>query len=81
MEINSIVKMFLRSINRYSVKYLTYIGDGDSKTFGGILKAEPYGKEHPVIKKECVGHVEKRIGTRLRNAKKTIKELEEKEAN
>ncbi|XP_014472349.1 PREDICTED: uncharacterized protein LOC106743225 isoform X2 [Dinoponera quadriceps] len=73
MEIDAIIAMFLRSIEKHGVKYLTYVGDGDSKTFNGILKAEPYGNDSPVIKKECVGHVEKRMGTRLRNVKKNNK--------
>ncbi|XP_071575445.1 uncharacterized protein [Temnothorax nylanderi] len=72
MEINAIVQMFLRSVEKHGVKYLTYVGDGDSKTFNGILNAEPYG-DTLVTKKECVGHVEKRMGTRLRNVKKRNK--------
>jgi len=36
------------------------------------LNAEPY-KDLLVTKKECVGHVEKRMGTRLRNVKKNNK--------
>ena len=31
MEADSIVEMFLRSIVKFGVKYLNYIGDGDSK--------------------------------------------------
>lgn len=69
MEISDITQMFLRSIEKYGVKYVTYIGDGDSKTYKGILDAKPYG-DTVVIKKECVGHVEKRMGTRLRAVKK-----------
>lgn len=68
MEIDAVVEMFYRSVNK-QVRYTTYIGDGDSKTFKGNLKAESYGKDVVVVKKECVGHVEKRMGTRLRNAK------------
>nr|XP_012148628.1 PREDICTED: uncharacterized protein LOC105663565 [Megachile rotundata] len=73
IEIDAVVEMFLRSLKRHDVKYTTYIGDGDTKTFNGILKYEPYGKNVVVNKKECVGHVEKRMGARLRNAKKTNK--------
>lgn len=73
MEIDAVVKMVSRSVNKHQVRYTTYIGDGDSKTFKGILKAEPYGKD--VVKKECVGLVEKRMGTRLRNAKKSNKAI------
>ena len=34
------------------------------------MKADPYGPEKPVIKGECVGHVQKRVGSRLRIFKK-----------
>ncbi|KYQ47031.1 hypothetical protein ALC60_13943 [Trachymyrmex zeteki] len=54
----------------FGVKYSNYIGDGDSKTFLGILKVNPYGDECPVIKNECVEHVQKRMGIRLWNIKK-----------
>jgi len=73
MEVDSIVEMFLRSDGKFGVKYTNYIGDGDSKTFVGILKVSPYGDECPVTKNECVGHVQKRMGTRLRNIKKVKK--------
>ncbi|KAJ8951747.1 hypothetical protein NQ318_012598 [Aromia moschata] len=41
------------------VKYAQYIGDGDSKTFKAILDLDPYNNDPKVMKKECVGHVEK----------------------
>ena len=50
---------------------MKYVCDGDSKTFKGIITSNRY--EDVVTKKECVGHVEKRMGTRLRNAKKANK--------
>lgn len=64
--------MFFRSLDKHGEKYLTYVGDGDSKTFNRILSAKPYG-ETLVSKKECVGHVEKSMGMRLRNAKQSNK--------
>jgi len=73
MEVDSIVEMFLRSEEKHGVKYTDYIGDGDSKTFTGLLKVNPYGEDFPIIKNECVGHVEKRMGTQLRNIKKKEK--------
>lgn len=73
MEVDSIVEMFLRSYEKFGVKYTNYIGDGDSKTFTGILKMNPYGDDCPVTKNECVGHVQKRMGTRLRNKRKQEK--------
>lgn len=69
MEVDSIVQMFQQSEQKYKVKYKNYIGDGDSKTYTGILNAAPYG-ETLVDKKECIGHVQKRMGTRLRDVKK-----------
>ena len=75
MEVSSIIEMFKRSIVKHGLRYVNYIGDGDSKTYSGILKAKPYGENFVVNKKECVGHVQKRMGTRLRDlVKKTVEE-------
>ncbi|XP_012235069.2 uncharacterized protein [Linepithema humile] len=74
MEVDAIVEMFCRSEELHGVKYSNYVGDGDSKTFKGILDCEPYDN-FTVCKKECVGHVQKRMGTRLRNLKKNSKGL------
>ena len=52
------------------VRYMIYIGDGDSKAFPTIQKAEPYGPNKIPTKGECFGHVQKRVGTRLRKFKK-----------
>lgn len=69
MEVDGIVEMFRRSESSYGVKYKNYIGDGDSKVFKAVCEAKPYGEDFEVSKKECVGHVQKRMGTRLRNIK------------
>ncbi|XP_074114231.1 uncharacterized protein LOC141537255 [Cotesia typhae] len=70
MEVDAIVEMFYRSNENHGVKYANYIGDGDTKTFKGILDMDPYDGNPFVQKKECVGHVQKRMGARLRKAKK-----------
>ncbi|GFX93154.1 uncharacterized protein TNCV_4760331 [Trichonephila clavipes] len=44
-------------------------GDGDSKTFLSITEKEPYGDSVPIEKIECVGHVQKQMGSRLRKLK------------
>ncbi|OWR50850.1 hypothetical protein KGM_202497 [Danaus plexippus plexippus] len=46
MEVDSIVEMFSRSIEKFGVMYSNYIGDGDTKTFLGILnnKLPRHGK-------------------------------------
>ncbi|XP_066599643.1 uncharacterized protein [Prorops nasuta] len=67
MEVDSIIEMFMRSTEKFRVKYTNYIGDGDSKTFADILKINPYGDDCPVTKNECMEHVEKRMDSLLRN--------------
>lgn len=73
MEVDSVKEMFRRSLEIHQVRYAKYIGDGDTKTFKALLDDKPYGEDLTVEKKECVGHVEKRMGSRLRNLKKTNK--------
>ncbi|GFV66863.1 hypothetical protein TNCV_4258381 [Trichonephila clavipes] len=63
------VRIFQRSLSHRSVRYTSYIGDGDSKTFSSITASNPYGEDITVSKIECVGHVQKRMGTRLRKLK------------
>lgn len=66
MEVEAIVAMFKRSVTNFGVRFRNYIGDGDSKTYTGIVNSKPYGENFLVNKKECIGHVQKRMGTRLR---------------
>lgn len=75
MEVDAMCEMFSRSVERYGVKYVNYIGDGDSKTYSGIINLKPYGDNVIINKKECVGHVQKRMGSRLRECKKKNKHL------
>lgn len=64
--------MFSRSEKEFSVKYTNYIDDNDSKTFEAI-DLQPYSENQTVRKIECVAHVEKRMGTRLKNIKEKEK--------
>lgn len=73
MEVDAMKEMFSSSEKKFGVKYGNYIGDGDSKTFKAIQDLEPYGDELPVVKSECIGHVEERMGSRLRNVRKEKK--------
>ena len=58
-------KMFYRSERLHNLRYTFYIGDGDTKSFDEISKSDSY-PGHKIIKEECVGHVQKRVGARLR---------------
>ena len=72
MESLGAVAIFQRSVENYNLRYTEYIGDGDSSSFQEVELAKPYG--HIGIKKlECVGHVQKRVGTRCRNLRKSLK--------
>ncbi|GFW19194.1 uncharacterized protein TNCV_255211 [Trichonephila clavipes] len=53
----------------YNVRYTKYLGDGDSKAFTSIVENKVYGDHCSVEKLECIGHVMKRMGTRLRRLK------------
>jgi len=44
-EVSSITEMFLKSEEKYGVKYGNYIGDGDLKTFKAILDVNPYSDD------------------------------------
>ncbi|GFX42846.1 uncharacterized protein TNCV_5072101 [Trichonephila clavipes] len=61
-----------RSETSRKAYYTQYLGDEDSKGFLTIKEAKVYG-DIEVEKLECVGHVQKRMGTRLRNILKTNK--------
>ena len=73
METAGVVAIFSRSVNRYAVKYMNYLGDGDSKGFLTVKELNVYGNDTVINKLECVGHVQKRMGTRLRKFKKDMK--------
>jgi hypothetical protein len=52
------------------------LGDGDSSTHNNIVESKPYGDDCIPRKLECIGHVQKRVGSRLRklkNSKKGVK--------
>jgi hypothetical protein len=66
MEAAGAVVLFQRSERLYDLRYKYFIGDGDSKGYAKVVAAQPYGPTFNILKKECVGHVQKRMGTRLR---------------
>ena len=72
MEPSGATRIFSRSVQNRKLRYTKYLGDGDSK---GYEVVKSIYKEKEINKLECVGHVQKRVGTRLRNLKKTTKGL------
>ena len=71
METAAVRSLWARSEAARDLRYTTYIGDGDSKGYNAVVDDKPYG-EVPVIKEECVGHVQKRLGKGLRDLKQRL---------
>lgn len=64
MECAGAVKIFGRSVETHQLMYTSYIGDGDTKAYISVRDSQPYKKA--IEKRECVGHVQKQMGTRRR---------------
>ncbi|GFX00522.1 uncharacterized protein TNCV_2235291 [Trichonephila clavipes] len=65
MEVDGMKEIFERLVPQRNTKYIKYIGDGDTKTFPELQRTAPYSIE----KVECVCHIQKRMGARLRKLK------------
>ena len=63
--------MWLRSVKKNNLRYTTILSDGDAKTYNHLCERAPYGPKVPIVKKECVNHVQKRLRTGLRNLTKS----------
>ena len=72
MEVDGVLDMFKRSVEKKDLRYLSFIGDGDSSTFKTVSEAKPYGSDVVVEKKECVGHIQNHMGTRLHKLKSSF---------
>lgn len=72
MEVEGVSKVFEGSLRTYNVRYKHYLGDGDSRAFKAVSKKQLYDSEFAIMKLECIGHVQKQMGTRLRALKKKI---------
>ncbi|GFU98287.1 uncharacterized protein TNCV_3005711 [Trichonephila clavipes] len=72
MEIVGASRIFLRSEKNRRLQYTQYYGDGDSKAF---MTVKDTNGLNGVTKFECIGHVQKRVGSRLRKLKTKNKGL------
>lgn len=79
MEAAAAIEMFLRSVEKHSLKYTIYVGDGDSSSFAKVKDAcaEKFGNSYNVVKEECLGHVQKRMGAGLLELKKDKRKLDD----
>ena len=64
--------IFSTSVESYGLRYVGYYGDGDSKSFQKVENIYP---GITVMKYECLGHYQKRVGNRLRKLRSKVKGL------
>ena len=74
MESNGILECFDSSVEKRQLRYLTYIGDGEIKSYPKCCCCRSV-PGYSIKKAECVGHVQKRVGKTLLNFKSSNKEL------
>lgn len=75
MEVQGALDIFRNSLTTYNVRYTKYLGDGDSKGYQAVQELKPYGEIVSIDKLECIGHIQKRMGIRLRKLKSGNKGL------
>ena len=78
MESESAVIVYKRSEEKRGLRYVGYLGDGDSSAFNSVVASKPYGNTCKIYKLECINHIAKRVGARLRNLVETFKKNKQK---
>ncbi|GFV78901.1 uncharacterized protein TNCV_4080011 [Trichonephila clavipes] len=61
-----VYRIFERPAQMRKLQYVQFYGDGDSKGFDAVKNV--YG-ENSVKKFECIGHTQKRVGSKLQKLK------------
>ena len=69
MEAEGAKRVFERSIKKHKLRYVEFLGDGDTKSYVNVKDTVI-----EIKKLECDGHYQKRVGTRLQNLEKKKKE-------
>ena len=65
-------RIWLRSVEKYNLRYPEMLSDGDSTACKALQDLQPYG-DIVLSKLECVNHAHKRMGTALRKLTKQEK--------
>lgn len=66
MEAEGACRLYERSLRKHGMRYISFVGYGDSKSYASVTKSELYGPGVFIPKEDCIGHVTKRMGTALR---------------
>ena len=61
--LNGVCTAVAKTNRKINLRYSHYIGYGDTESYKNVVKAKPYGDDLVPVKIECVGHVQKRLGT------------------
>ena len=72
VEDDELIKCLKVTEKNRKLRYINYLGDGDSKSFLEISKLDIYPQKQ-VRKLECVDHIQKWLGSRMRKLKSTKK--------
>ncbi len=59
MESAGAVILWGRSISKHKLRYTTFVGDGDSKSYKSVKEMKPYG-DTEIRKRECIGENERK---------------------
>ena len=61
-------KCFVDWSKNITCEYTVYIGDGETSSFGAVKEAlcNKFHNDYPVKKEDCIGHLQKRMGSDLR---------------
>ena len=73
MEAAGAVRIFNRSSATRGLQYTDMLSDGDSSTYNSVVESKPYGEDCIPRKLECIGLIQKRVGSRLCKLKTTKK--------
>ena len=58
--------------NTVCLRYIKFIGDGDRRAYKAVTEIKPYGNTE-ITKLQYIGHIQKRMGNRLRKLKNDMK--------
>ena len=72
MEKDATILMFQRSVELYHLKYTLYVCNGDSSSFKVVRETmeKSYSDSYCIEKEDCIGHIQKRMRSNLKNLKK-----------
>ena len=72
MEGAGAITIFHRYVEKYKLQYTSYLGDGDTSSYSAVLASCLY-KDIEIKKAECIGHIQKKIGSHGRALRQRLR--------